>query len=346
MQRRMPLLNALRAFQLAARLGSFKAAALEASATYGAISRHVRLLEDWIGAPLFLRHNRHVVLTELGRAYLAEIAPAFRRIARATHDARNRRRRKLLRVNALSTFTVRWLLPRFPDFRACHPEIDVDLTTSSRPVDVAGEAADIIIRGGPDTIYGFVTRTFLAETRQPVCNPVLLERLPLGEPADLQAHTLLHSSNMARLWDEWLAFAGVPGLEVAGNVILKPDYFVVAGAQRYPSTPDSRAVALEAASAFQPSASAAGSAADLYDQGVQEALLHTSSGRIFRKEIEGLGAGVFKINEGLRLAKKCEGDGTALASCSGCAALSRNVGTMKALLRSPFDSRFRVGEVL
>ena len=56
MQRRMPLLNALRAFQLAARLGSFKAAALEASATYGAISRHVRLLEDWIGAPLFLRH--------------------------------------------------------------------------------------------------------------------------------------------------------------------------------------------------------------------------------------------------------------------------------------------------
>jgi LysR family glycine cleavage system transcriptional activator len=80
----MPPLNALRAFEAAARLGSLKAAAVEASVTHGAISRHIRLLEDWLGAPLFLRHNRRVVLTELGQAYLAEIAPAFQRIARAT----------------------------------------------------------------------------------------------------------------------------------------------------------------------------------------------------------------------------------------------------------------------
>jgi DNA-binding transcriptional LysR family regulator len=79
---RMPPLNALRAFELAARLGSLKAAAQDASVTHGAISRHIRLLEDWLGAPLFLRHNRRVVLTELGQAYLAEIAPAFQRIAR------------------------------------------------------------------------------------------------------------------------------------------------------------------------------------------------------------------------------------------------------------------------
>ncbi len=128
MQRAMPPLNALRAFEAAARLGSLKAAAMEASVTHGAISRHIRLLEDWLGAPLFLRHNRRVVLTELGQVYLAEIAPAFQRIARATDDARNRRRRKLLRVNALSTFTVRWLLPRLADFRGassgdrCRPD--------------------------------------------------------------------------------------------------------------------------------------------------------------------------------------------------------------------------------
>lgn len=226
----MPPLNALRAFEAAARLGSLKAAALEGRVTHGAISRHIRLLEDWIGAPLFLRHNRRMVLTELGQMYLAEIAPAFQRIARATDDARNRRRRKLLRVNALSTFTVRWLLPRLVDFRERHPEIDVDLATSNDAVDAAGEAADVTIRGGPDTIYGYVTRIFLAETRQPVCSPVLLERLQLAEPQDLRAHTLLHSSNMVRLWDEWLALAGVPGLEAAGNLVLDHFYLAVEAA--------------------------------------------------------------------------------------------------------------------
>ena len=230
MQRAIPPLNALRAFEAAARLGSLKAAALEASVTHGAISRHIRLLEDWLGAPLFLRHNRRVVLTDLGQAYLAEIGPAFQRIARATDDARNRRRRKLLQVNALSTFTVRWLLPRLADFRQSHPEIDVAVTTSNDAVDMAGESADIIIRGGPDAIHGYVTRVFLAETRQPVCNSALLGRLPLGEPGDLRAHTLLHSSNMARLWDEWLTAAGVPGLEAAGNLVLDHFYLAVEAA--------------------------------------------------------------------------------------------------------------------
>ena len=230
MQRAIPPLNALRAFEAAARLGSLKAAALEASVTHGAISRHIRLLEDWLGAPLFLRHNRRVVLTELGQAYLAEIGPAFQRIARATDDARNRRRRKLLQVNALSTFTVRWLLPRLADFRQSHPEIDVAVTTSSDAVDMAGESADIIIRGGPDAIHGYVTRVFLAETRQPVCNPALLGRLPLVDPGDLRAHTLLHSSNMARLWDEWLTAAGVPGLQAAAHLVLDHFYLAVEAA--------------------------------------------------------------------------------------------------------------------
>ena len=227
MRQSMPPLNAPRAFEAAARLGSLKAAAMEGSVTHGAISRHIRLLEDWLGVPLFLRHNRRVVLTELGQDYLAEIAPAFRR---ATDDARNRRRRKLLQVNALSTFTVRWLLPRLADFRQSHPEIDVDLTTSNDAVDRAGEAADIIIRGGPDTIHGYATRVFLAETRQPVCNPALLRKLPLETPGDLAAHTLLHSSNMARLWDEWLTAAGVPGLEAAGNLVLDHFYLAVEAA--------------------------------------------------------------------------------------------------------------------
>jgi LysR family glycine cleavage system transcriptional activator len=226
----MPPLNALRAFEAAARLGSLKGAALEGRVTHGAISRHIRLLEDWIGAPLFLRHNRRLVLTELGQSYLREIAPAFQRIARATNQARSRRTRRLLRVNALSTFTVRWLLPRLADFRQRHPEIDVDLTTSNDAVDAAGEAADVIIRGGPDTVHGYVTRVFLAENRQPVGAPALLARLPLAAPQDLAAHTLLHTSNMPRLWEEWLALAGAAGLQASGNLVLDHFYLSIEAA--------------------------------------------------------------------------------------------------------------------
>lgn len=230
MQRKIPPLNALRAFEAAARLGSFKAAALEQSVTHGAISRHIRQLEDWLGAPLFLRHNRRMVPTELGQTYLAEITPAFRRIAQATDDAQNRRGRRLLRVNALSTLTVRWLLPRLRDFRNRHPEIDVEVTTSNDAVDMTDETSDVIIRGGPDTIYGYVTRLFLAENQQPVCSPGLLEDRPLAEPKDLHAHILLHSSNMARLWDEWLELAGVPKLEAAGNLVLDHFYLAIEAA--------------------------------------------------------------------------------------------------------------------
>jgi LysR family glycine cleavage system transcriptional activator len=229
MHQNVPPLNALRAFEAAARRGSLKSAALEANVTHGAISRHIRLLEDWLGAALFQRHNRRLVLTELGQTYFAEIAPAFQRIARATDDALYRRR-KLLRVDALSTFTVRWLLPRLASFRQSHAEIDVEVTTSNNAVDVAGEGADVVIRGGPDTIHGYVTRMFLAETRQPVCSPALRMRLPLARPRDLHGHTLLHSSNMARLWDEWLTAAGVPDLAPAGNLVLDHFYLAVEAA--------------------------------------------------------------------------------------------------------------------
>lgn len=229
MRQKLPPLNALRAFEAAARLGSLKEAAFEASVTHGAISRHIRLLEDWLGVALFDRHNRRLVLTEPGRAYFSEIAPAFLRMVLATDDALYRRR-TVLRVDALSTFTVRWLLPRLADFRQTHPEIDVEVTTSNNDVEAAGHGADIVIRGGPDTIHGYVTRVFLAETRQPVCSPALRLSVPLAHPRDLARHTLLHSSNMARLWEEWLEAAGVPGLAPAGNLVLDHFYLAVEAA--------------------------------------------------------------------------------------------------------------------
>jgi LysR family glycine cleavage system transcriptional activator len=232
--RSLPPLNALRAFEAAARLGSFNDAAAELSVTHGAISRHVRLLEDWLGPPaLFLRLNRRVALTPTGAALLAETGPALDRLAAAGERHRTRGGKAppaVLRVNALATFSLRWLLPRLARFRERHPEIEVRLSTSNEPVDAIREPFDLIIRGGPDTFYGFACRYFLAERRLPVCSPALLARSPIDEVADLQRHTLLHASTLPRVWPDWLAAAGAPGLEPASSLTLDHFYLTIQAA--------------------------------------------------------------------------------------------------------------------
>ena len=131
MHRRLPPLNALRAFEAAARHASFTRAAEELHVTHGAISRQVQALEAWLDQPLFERHNRRVVLTEAGAAYLAEIGAALDRIALATARQVERSERRLLRVNALATFTLRWLIPRLSAFQLAHPATEVRLTTAN-----------------------------------------------------------------------------------------------------------------------------------------------------------------------------------------------------------------------
>ena len=201
----LPPLNALRAFETAGRLGRFKEAAAELHVTPGAVSQQVRVLEQWLSAPLFERHNRRVMLTPAAKAYLAEVGPLFEQISRASArygdaDAAARR----LSVSAPATFTLRWLIPRLSSFRALHPGIDIRLETSNESVESLKNAHDVVIRGGPDTFYGYATRPFLSEERLPVCSPAILRKLPLRTPEDLRRHTLLHTSSLPRLWSNWL----------------------------------------------------------------------------------------------------------------------------------------------
>ena len=233
-RRSLPPLNALRVFEAAARLGSFKDAAAELAVTHGAVSRHIRLLEDWLGPPaLFRRLNRRVVLTPTGAALLAETGPALDRLSAATerHQAQGGKAPPaVLRVNSLATFSLRWLLPRLAQFRDRHPEIEVRLSTSTEPVDALSETYDLIIRGGPDTFYGFTCHSFLTERRLPVCSPALLERLPLHEVAGLRLHTLIHTSTLPRVWPDWLAAAGAPDLESAASLTLDHFYLTLQAA--------------------------------------------------------------------------------------------------------------------
>ncbi|MGQ7938035.1 transcriptional regulator GcvA [Paraburkholderia sp. D1E] len=231
MKRILPPLNALRAFEAAGRLGSFKEAAAELHVTHGAVSQHVRLLEDWLGAPLFERHNRRVVLTPAAKAYLAEIGPLFGQLAQATaRYGFPETLSRALSVNAPATFTLRWLVPRLAKFRAEHPDVDVKVETSNEPVESLKEIYDVIIRGGPDTFYGYSMRPFLSEERLPVCSPALLERVPLRIPEDMRQHTLLHTSSLPRLWPDWLARAQISALRPAATLTFDHFYLTLQAA--------------------------------------------------------------------------------------------------------------------
>lgn len=229
--RTLPPLNALRAFEAAGRLGSFKEAAAELHVTQGAVSQHVRLLEEWLGAPLFERHNRRVALTAAAKAYLEEIGPVFEQIAQATaRYGVPAPVSRTLSVNAPATFTLRWLVPRLERFRVEHADVDVRVETSNEPVESLKEIYDVIIRGGPDTFYGYAMRPFLTEERLPVCSPALLQRLPLRMPNDLQQHTLLHTTSLPRLWPDWLARAQISALRPAAALTFDHFYLTLQAA--------------------------------------------------------------------------------------------------------------------
>lgn len=220
MARRLPPLNSLRAFEAAARLGSFTLAADELCVTHGAISRHVQQLESWLNKPLFARFNRRVLLTADGEAYLAEVSASFDRIALATQQQLGTQHpgggapHQLLRVNAQATFALRWLVPRLSQFQAQHPDIEVRLTTSNDAIEKVREDVDLFIRGGPQAVPGYLSKPFLSEVRRPVCSPKIAgakSTRPM-RPADLKHHTLLHAATYPGMWAEWLTLCGVPDL--------------------------------------------------------------------------------------------------------------------------------------
>ena len=230
MHRRLPPLNALKAFEAAGRHASFTRAADELRVTHGAVSWHVLALEAWLGVPLFERHNRRVVLTDAGRSYLAEIGAALDRMALATARQVERGQTRVLHVNALATFTLRWLIPRLSAFQVSHPAVEIRLTTSNVPLAHVIEPFDIAIRGGPEMRKGYAGQAFLPERRIPVCSPTLLQRLPLREPEQLRHHTLLHAATLPQVWPQWLRAAGVPELEPQASVTLEHFYLTLQAA--------------------------------------------------------------------------------------------------------------------
>jgi LysR family glycine cleavage system transcriptional activator len=219
MLRRLPPLNAVRAFEAVARNGSVTGAARELSVTQGAVSRHVTSLEGWLGTRLFTRTRRGVTLTAKGAAYFRTINGALDQIDFATQRVQKGPEGNQLRLKLPPTFAIRWLVPRLAAFHALHPGIDVQITTSHEIADFDREDVDACIHSNHEMPAGPGYRRLFGEVLLPVCSPRLLERRPrLRVPRDLAKHQLLCSMNRPRDWPTWLAAAGVAHLDGNGGL--------------------------------------------------------------------------------------------------------------------------------
>jgi LysR family transcriptional regulator, glycine cleavage system transcriptional activator len=211
MSRRLPPLNALRAFEASARHLSFTLAADELAVTQGAVSRHVKTLEEHFDVALFVRGHRSLTLTEEGERLLPAITDAFARIARAADEVKSVAQD--LRIKVSPTFAIRWLIRRLPRFENRRPDIHLRMTTAWHHVDFEREDFDAAIFSAaqpPDHLHiTLISRERLA----PVCAPALLQgSKPLRAPADLASHRLLHPSIDGADWRVWLATAGLDSI--------------------------------------------------------------------------------------------------------------------------------------
>ena len=211
----VPPLNALRAFEAAARHGSFSLAAQELCVTPGAVSRQIKLLEASLGVQLFLRDNRAVRLTAEAADYVGVLTDLFRRMEAATARLRDARRDRPLRIMCSANVATRWVFPRLRLFHARYPNRHVQLTTTltSAAVAFGADAADLVIRLGTDDWPADVVAHRLSDSETtPVCSPRLL-RPGAREPDELRGHTLLCSEIRPETWRRWLAMVGLPPIE-------------------------------------------------------------------------------------------------------------------------------------
>lgn len=218
MPRRLPPLNALKAFEAAARHESFTKAAVELSVTQGAVSHQVKALETTLHVRLFHRIRQRLVVTDAGRAYLEVVRDAFDRLALGTERLLQRQNTGTLNLTTSPNFATKWLVHRLGRFSETHPDIDLRVSASIHHVDFAHEDIDLAIRHGNGDWPGLHVTRLYAEEIFPVCSPRLMRgRTVLRTPADLRRHTLLHVDDR-RNWARWFETHGVEDPNLGGPV--------------------------------------------------------------------------------------------------------------------------------
>ena len=228
--RRLPPLNALRAFEAAGRHLSFKRAAAELHVTQAAVSHQVRALEAQLHVALFVRLHRALRLTPAGARYLPALSEAFDRLHDASAAVKARGARQRLVLSTVPSFGANWLVPRLGAFRKRHRDVDLVVLSSSELVDFARDPVDVGIRFGAGVYPGVRADLLLGEEYLPVASPKLLRgRKMLRRPADLRRHTLLHDESHDA-WRAWLAAAGADGVDPERGVVFSDSSQLVSAA--------------------------------------------------------------------------------------------------------------------
>lgn len=207
---RLPPLNALRAFEAAARHESFVKAADELGVTPAAVSHQIKALEEWLGCLLFTRHAQGLRLTESARSAMPALSTAFDALGLAVRDLRVAAPRARVDIAALPSVAQLWLAPRLPALRTAFPEIQASVHALEAPPDLRREPFDLAIffvRGAPRGARSFEV---CDDVIFPVCTPGIAATL--RSPGDLASHPLLRDTSWVDDWERWLSIAGVTGV--------------------------------------------------------------------------------------------------------------------------------------
>lgn len=205
MARRIPPLNPLRVFEVVARTQNLTVAARELHVSQSAVSRQVGVLETYLGVELFRRERHGVVLTRIGRSYADQVVPAFETIATATEKLTKVSSQGSLRVRTYTTFAAKWLIPRLPDFRLKHPDIEVRITNGVPDVDFDRDGVDVAIQFGDGNWPRVHTDLLFHDEIEPVCSPAYLKREARKQGPDVLLRKRLLVSQYRRTdWEDWL----------------------------------------------------------------------------------------------------------------------------------------------
>jgi LysR family transcriptional regulator, glycine cleavage system transcriptional activator len=212
----LPPLTAIRVFEAVARHGSFTKAANELGMTQAAVSYQIKVLEDRIGAPLFLRRPRQIALTEIGQRLAPAVTAAFDQLSEAYASARGSAQGTLV-ISTMATFAANWLARRLGSFQIKHPSLAVRLETSNKLIDFTREDVDVAIRAGGGTWPGLAVHRLFDADFTPMLSPALAASIGgVREPADLLRLPLLDSDDP--WWEQWFLAANVPVEGLAGRL--------------------------------------------------------------------------------------------------------------------------------
>lgn len=214
-QKRIPPLNAIKAFESSARLGSFALAAAELHVTTSAVSQQIRKLEDFLGRQLFVRHNNQLMLTDVGMSVQATSTEMIEGLAEMTARLIDGGLRSNLIISVLPSLGVRWLNRHLSDFLKANKDIRVDLRLEDDPVDFYRNRIDVRISYGEHLYPDYVTLPFKRDSATVMCTPDLLDQgiIRRGDPASIRDTDLIHVSwrngfSAYPTWDAWFANAG------------------------------------------------------------------------------------------------------------------------------------------